>query len=150
MLSKKIQVLIASASVLVLAGMIGCAAVQDAVVPCYISPLSIEYAKAEPTVFLPFTTLWDAKRIDMKMDFIHLSNQVADKMKYDFLKGLNIVHMMPAQELQAALFSPTGPLGLLLPGLSGTGLGWLLLKRPGDKSVKDIEKENGINNKTNA
>ena len=37
------------------------------------------------------------------------------------------------------VFSPEGLIGLLVPALAGTALGGLLIKRPGDKSQKEVK-----------
>ena len=141
-MSSKIQVFVVSLIVFGLAVFLGCASIQDAITPCYISPTSLKYARAEPTTFLPFTTLWDAKRVNAKMDYIHLSNQTVDELQYKFLKGLGIVHMAAAQEFQSTIFSPTGPIGLLFPALAGGSLGTFLLSKPSDKKkIAELEKE---------
>ena len=123
-----------------LAALFGCATVQDVITPCYIPKASVKYANSEATSFLPFTTLFDSKRIQAKMDYVHAVNQVSDKMEYEFLKGLNTFHAEAAEQLQAAMFSPEGPIGLLLPTIFGGTLGALLIKRPGDKSPKELVK----------
>lgn len=123
--------------------MIGCSAVQKAVIPCYIPPAALDYADVnEPATFLPFTTLFDAERVDMKVDFVHSYNQVTDKMQYEYVKGLNTFHMSASKRLQTALFSPEGPVGLLLPTLMGGTLGALLISKPNDKK-RITELENG-------
>ena len=141
-MSRKLQGLLASIAIFGLAVILGCASIMDAVTPCYISPASLEYAEAEPTTFLPFTTLWDAKRVDKKMAYVHLINQTTDRLQYGFLKGLSSFHITAAQEFQEVLFSPTGPIGLAFPMLFGGTLGALFIKRPGDKSKKELNNEN--------
>lgn len=124
---------------------LGCSAFMDAVTPCYIPPASLDYInETDPTIFLPWTTLFDAKQIDMKVDFVHIFNQTTDKLNYGFVKGLNTFHIGAAEQLQATLFSPEGPIGLLLPTLMGGTLGALLISKPGDKK-KIVELENGKN-----
>ncbi len=146
-MGKKTQTIIVAVLSLGLAALLGCASVMDAFTPCYVPKSSLKYADAKPTSFLPFSTLWDAKRVDRKMDFVHLSKQTMDTLNYNFSKGLNTFHMAAAQEFQTAVFSPSGPIGLLFPALAGTGIGALLIKRPGDKSKKEIEIENGKGSK---
>ncbi len=48
-----------------------------------------------------------------------------------------------ARQLQQRLFSPTGSVGMIMTTLFGGTLGSLLIKRPGDKSKKEVELENG-------
>jgi len=126
---------------------LGCSSFQDAVTPCYISPAALEYADVEPTTFLPFTTLFDARRVDFRVDFVHTVNQTTDRLKYEFLKGLSAFHISGAEQLQATVFSPSGPIGLLLPTLMGGTLGALLISKPDDKK-KIVDLETKINGKT--
>lgn len=138
-MTKWIKRITVTVSALVLIVLFGCSAVMDAVTPCYIEPEAIRYADANPTSFMPFTTLWDAHRIDSMMGYKHILNQVEknrlledDDMKYSFLKNVQAVHKQGAQALQETVFSPEGPIGLLFPTLFGGTLGALLIKRPGD------------------
>ncbi len=137
-MSKKFQILIASLSILGLTVFFGCAAFQKVLTPCYVNPASADYANTETTSVLPWTTLWDMERIDIKMDYVHMTNQVKDKMLYEFLKTGNRVSIMASEELQSTIFSPAGPIGLIFPTIFGGTLGALLLKRPGDKSPKEV------------
>ena len=121
---------------------LGCASFQDALIPCYISPAVLDYADAEPTSILPFTTLFDARRVAFKMDFIHTLNQTTDRLRYEYLVGVNTFHVAAAEKFQAALFSPQGLIGLLLPTVMGGTLGALLISKPDDKK-KIMELENG-------
>lgn len=126
---------------------LGCSSFQDVFTPCYIPPASLDYADAEPTTFLPFTTLFDARRVDFRMDFVHTLNQTTDRLKYEFLKGLGTFHMGAAEQFQAVIFSPTGPIGLLMPALMGGTLGALLISKPDDKKkIVELEKKNGNKN----
>ncbi|KKM08284.1 hypothetical protein LCGC14_1725370 [marine sediment metagenome] len=143
MKTEKFQTILVSASILGLAIMFGCAAFQDAIVPCYISPDALDYADANATTFLPWTTLFDARRIDRFMDFRHLWIQAEDNLQYNFLKGLNAFHIRGSEELKTILFSPTGPIGLAFPALAGGALGTYLFSKPKDKrKIAELEKEN--------
>jgi len=140
----KFQKLIIWLSVLGLTLMLGCSSFQDALTPCYIPPASLDYADAEPTTILPFTTLFDARRVSFKMDFVHLKKQTLDNLHYNFLRGMNTFHIAAAEELQAKLFSPEGPIGLLFPTLMAGTLGALLISKPTDKKkIIELEKING-------
>ena len=146
-MSAKLQTIIVAVSIFGLAAFFGCASFQDVVTPCYIPPASLNYADVEPTTFLPFTTLFDAKRVAAKMSFVHTTVQVIDNMKYSYLKGINNFHMAAAEELQTAVFSPDGPIGLLMPTLLGGSLGALLIKRPKDKTKEEYETAGKMNPK---
>ncbi|MBA7654812.1 hypothetical protein ES703_62705 [subsurface metagenome] len=139
-MSSKTQNFIATVSILCLLIVLGCASFQDALTPCYVSPAVIDYADANGTSILPWTTLFDAKRIGAKMDYVHSWNQLSDKMKYEYLSGIHRFHIAGADELKTSLFSPTGPLALIVPtGLAATA-GALLFSKPTDKKkIKELE-----------
>lgn len=151
----KIQKFLVTVSILLLVTILGCAAFQDAIVPCYIDPVAIEYANANVPEFLPWTTLWDARKVDEKLDFMHELNQIAcarlmedDNMNWAFLKNTHAVHIQNAEQLKGTVFSPEGPLGLLLPALSGLGIGAFLIPDPKQRNkIKELEGK--LNGKTN-
>ena len=68
-------------------------------------------------------------------------------MRYNYEKGITQFHIAGAEELKAALFSPTGPLALIIPtGLAATA-GALLFSKPTDKKkIKELEIKNNKNN----
>ena len=140
----KFQKLLTWLSILGLTIVLGCSSFQDVLTPCYIPPGSIDYADTNATTLLPYTTVFDARRVGFKMDFIHAVNQTTDKMRYNYLKGMNSFHITAAEELQAKIFSPEGPIGLLFPTLMGGTLGALLISKPNDKKkIIELEKTNG-------
>ena len=147
-MSKKLQTLITVLCALPIILLIGCAGMQDMFTPTYIDQKVIDYSGEEPTSLLPFTTLLDAKRIDLAMDFVHIQTQTAinrmledDDLTHDYLKNIHSVNMKWSKDFQKIVFDPAGPLGfLVVAGLAGTG-GALLIPRPGDKSKKRIEAE---------
>jgi hypothetical protein len=133
---KTITVTIVTLSLIAL---FGCSAMMDAVTPTFIEPEAAAYADANSTSFMPFTTLWDAERVISKMDYSHQLNQLLllrqaedDDIRYGFLKDAQVGHNVSAKQLQTALLTPEGPIGLLLPTLLGGTLGALIIKRPGD------------------
>lgn len=146
-MSTKTQNLIATLSILLLVILLGCASFQDALTPCWISPSNLNYADANGTSIFPWTTLFDAKRISARMDYVHSWNQLTDRMRYTYEKGLSQFHIAGAEEIKASLFSPTGPLALIVPtGLAATA-GALLFSKPSDKKkIKDLEIKNNSNN----
>ncbi len=146
-MSSKTQNLIATCSIFLLIVILGCASFQDVITPCYISPAVIKYADTNSTSILPWTTLFDAKRVAAKMDFVHAWNQASDRMNYAYLNGISQFHIAGAEELKASLFSPTGPLALIIPtGLAATA-GALLFSKPSDKKkIKELETQNSSNN----
>ncbi len=143
-MSKKLQRLILATAIMGLAIFFGCASMKDLIIPAYIPPASLEYSGSEPTTLLPFTTLFDLKRVDMKMDFVYATSQMTEKLKYKFLKGVNYVHISASEELREAVFSPSGPIALMFPMLLGGTVGSLLISKPEDKKkIKELEKANG-------
>jgi len=136
---KKYQRLIVWLCVLGLTVILGCSAFQDGVTPCYIPPEVIESTGSEiPLIsWMPFTSLFDAK-------------YVKAKLKFQYLLHTNLMEasIFASEQFQQTLFSPEGPIGLLLPTLMGGTLGAFLISKPGDKK-KIVELENG-NTHTNS
>jgi len=142
-MAKKIQTLAATVSIVLLVILLGCASFQDALTPCYVSPAVIKYADANETSILPWSTLFDAKRITAKMNFVHAWNQIADRMEYEYLSGIHQFHIAGAEELKTSLFDPTGPLALLIPTSLAATAGALLFSKPTDKKkIKELEIKN--------
>ena len=142
-MSPRIQNLIATVTVFLLIVLLGCASFQDALTPCYISPAVLNYADANGTTILPWTTLFDAKLVMAKMDFRHSWNQLSDRMQYEYLKGITRFHIAGAEELKASVFDPTGPLALLIPTSLAATAGALLFSKPTDKKkIKELEIKN--------
>ena len=104
---------------------LGCTAMLDAVTPCYIDPMEIDYADAEPTSFMPFTTLWDAQR----MSRLAAWQWQQDQARYGFIKGLSNIHQSSAKELQTKFMMPA-IMGLMTTG--ALGVGWFGMSKPSD------------------
>ena len=138
---------IATVAALLLVLMIGCSAVMDGVTPCYIESEAAIYAGVEDTSeFLPYTTLWDAKKLDNEMDYMHQVNQITiarlledDNVVYSHLKDITTQHNLAAVALQNTIFDPAGPIGMLFPALFAGTAGALLIRRPGDKTKKEFD-----------
>lgn len=136
----KVQKILITFSGLCLVVILGCAAVQDIIVPTYVEPAAIEYANADVPLLLPYTTLADAKYVNAKMDFIHSIGQ----LKYSYLKNNLTFNIAMSEQIKQAVFTPEGPVGLLLPTLLGGALGATLISKPGDKKkITELEKSNG-------
>lgn len=120
--------------------LLGCSAIMDAVTPAYINPQVAKYADEPLTIFTPYTSLWDAKRINNKLDYMHLVKQASikkmaedDDRAYAFYNDSIDISIAGGEEFKGNVFSPTGPLGVLLAGIPGFTLGWLGLSKPSDK-----------------
>ena len=145
------KVIIVLAGILAVA-LVGCSAMMDAVTPCVIEPGIIDYSGIDDaSQFLPFTTLWDAERIDRAADHCHLVNQTSiarkiedDTIRYDFLKKINTLNIANARQLEESIFSAESPVGLGLSMLLGGTFGALAIKRPGDVSEKETKKQEQI------
>jgi hypothetical protein len=125
--------------------MFGCAGMQDIATPIHIDKAAIEYAGVEATSYLPWTTVWDSRRVLAYMNYMHTQTQVAykrlqqdDNLTHAFLLNSVEVNLADAVGLQKQLFDPTGPIGLLLPALFGTGIGAMFIPR---KRERDLEKQ---------
>lgn len=116
-----------------LLALLGCGAMLDAITPCYVPQRNIDYAEAEPTSFMPFTTLFDAQRVDR---LIHWKYQKL-QLEYGFIKELSQIHQFAAKELQTKFMMPAIS-GLMSMG--ALGVGWFGMSKPSDKK-KIIEQE---------
>jgi len=140
---KKTQTIIITVSIFLLAAFVGCSMFQDGVIPCYVEPEAIKYTAENPTTWLPFTTLFDAKRIQKKAEYIHLMTLLElDRKKEDenllyapIADGL-VVNIKAATGLKQTVFDPDGTVGLLVTCGLGLGLGGLLIKRPQEKELE--------------
>lgn len=123
-----------------LAIMFGCSAFQDVITPTYISPEAAAWADTTPKLFMPYTTLFDAKRVGMAIDY----KITIEKFKGGYYKGMTNLSILAGEEIKATVFSPDGPIGLLLPTLFGGTLGAMLISTPNDKKkIKELEIKNG-------
>ncbi len=121
----------------VLLALLGCSAMLDAITPCYIPPMLIEYAKAEPTTFMPYTTLFDLQRLDRLVKWEFQKEQI----EYGFIKELSQIHQFAARELQTKFMVPAIS-GLMSMG--AFGVGWLKVSKPSDKKkIIEAEAKNG-------
>ena len=111
---------------ILLAALVGCSAMLDAITPSYIPPETIRYANTESTVFMPFTTLWDSQRIGLHVGWEWQKKQ----LEHGFIKEVLNIHQIASVELQNKVMIPalTG-----LMGLAGFSAGWLGMSKPGDK-----------------
>lgn len=123
-----------------LAVMFGCSAVQDIITPTYVNEEAAEWAGTSTKLLMPYTTLFDAKRVGQAIDF----KLTMERIKGGYYKNITNLSILAGEEIKATVFSPEGPIGLMLPMLFGGGLGAMLIKRPGDKSKKEVELEKSV------
>ena len=149
-MSKK-QKLLVGVLILFVVTLVSTSCIQDAVTPCYIDPDIGEYTGDNMTSWLPWTSIWDADRLAAKMKFLHDANLTEleraaedDTKYYGFLNDALILDRADAVIIKNTVFSPEGPLGMLLSGLPMFGLGAMLLSKPSDKKrIAELEKSNG-------
>ena len=127
--------------------------IMNGLSPCHVDPEIGTYTEEPMTVYTPYTSLWDAERLNRALGYKHLLNQEElkrliedDTYLYDFLTKDLSINMASAQELRDNIFSPASPIGALFPLGTGVVLGWLGLSAPDDKR-KITALQNG-NNKT--
>ena len=143
-MSTKTQNLTATLSIFGLLVMLGCATFQAALTPCYVSPAAAEWANTTTNSLFPWTTLFDAQRVEMKLDYVYTMKQITDTLDYEYHKGITRFHKAAGEELRSTLFDPTGPIGMLIPAsLAGTA-GAFLVSKPSDKKkiTELIDKNN--------
>lgn len=138
----KIEKLVVGFCLLFLVAFIGCAGVQNAITPTYIPEETIIYSGAEvPRWPSLYTNINDAEYVLKRIEYVRSLNDI----EYAFIKDDLQTHLTNAKQLRDTVFDSSGPIGMLLPALSGLGLGSLLISKPGDK--KEIEKlKNGKEN----
>ena len=147
-LKSKLSLLLVPFFVLVLIAIFGCAAMQELVVPMHVDEEAKDYAEDDATSYLPWPTLWDGKRLAVKMKRKNEMNQrdlgrlmVDDASFYAFIANQQLLNIRNAEELKETMFSPSGPMGLLLPALAGMGLGAFAISKPADKKkIVGLEK----------
>ena len=123
-----------------LAVMFGCSAFQDVITPTYVDEEAAEWAGIPTKLLMPYTTLFDAKRVGKAIDF----KLTIERIRGGYYKSITNLSILAGEEFKTTMFSPEGPVGLLLPTLFGGTLGAMLIKRPGDKSKKEIELEKSV------
>lgn len=130
-------------TVLMIAGlaiMFGCSAIQDVITPTYVNEKAAAWADTTPKLLMPYTTLFDAKRVGAAIDY----KITIEKFKGGYYKGMTNLSILAGEEIKATVFSPDGPIGLLLPTLFGGTLGAMLISKPDDKKkIKELEIKNG-------
>ncbi|KKL96379.1 hypothetical protein LCGC14_1845080 [marine sediment metagenome] len=143
----KLKALIIVVCIMGLTAIFGCSLIMDVATPSYISPAALAYADANvPLIpWMPFTSLFDARFVEKKMDFQHLLNNMTEEAKYNFHKGSVVSSIIVGEKFQQAVFSPTGPIGLMLPaslaGILGTMAGGKYIKSPREKELEKEKKK---------
>ena len=117
-----------------LLALFGCSMVKDAIMPCHIDEQAINYAGVEPTSYVPYTSVYDAKRVLAHIGFNHTVLQLEyarlaqnDKLQHNFLVPRLEAYVTDAVVFQNKVFSPTGAIGLAFPALAAGTFGALFI-----------------------
>ena len=158
-ISKSLGKLIIPALILVLVAMFSAGCFQDLMIPTYIGP---EAKKYDPegdandlsdlgsiTSVFPWPTLWDAKQLAKRMQRKNVIEQrdigrlLVDKAShYAYVAKGHYSNIEDAEKFKQSVFSPTGPVGLLVPTLAAFGIGAMgVSKRSDTQKLKDREKQ---------
>ena len=134
-----IVVLVGSVSLI----FIGAGCIQDLVTPAYVDVDAAEWANVSPNLFLPYSSLWDAKRLANAIDY----KLTIERIKGGYYKNITNLSILAGEELKNTVFAPDGLLSLLLIGGPTFAMGSFLISKPKDK--KEIEElKNGNKPKT--
>ncbi len=157
--SKSLGKLIIPFLVLVLVAMVSAGCFQDLLIPTYIGPEAKEYDPANDandasdmssiTSVFPWPTLWDAKQLAKRMQRKNEVEQrdvgrlLVDKAShYAYVAKGHYSNIEDAEQFKRTVFSPTGPIGLLVPTLAAFGIGAMGVSKPRDKrKLKDRDKQ---------
>lgn len=125
--------------VVVLVGLIalvfvGAGCVQDVVTPAYVSEDAAEWANVPTKMFLPYTSLFDAKRVERAIDY----KLTIERIKGGYYKNITNISILASEEIKNTVFAKDGLLSLLLIGGPALAAGGMFIPRGKDK--KEIEK----------
>jgi len=125
--------------IIVLAGIIsltfiGAGCVQDAVTPAYVSEEAAEWAGVPTKIFLPYTSIWDARRVANAIDY----KLTIERIKGGYYKNITNLSILAGEELRDTVFAPDGLLSLLLIGGPTFAAGSFLVSKPKDR--KELER----------
>ena len=110
----------------------GC--IQDVVTPAYVSEDAAEWADVPTKLFLPYTSLWDARRVAAAVDY----KFSIERIRCGYYQNVMSLSIAGGEELKHAIFSPNGILSLLMVGGPTLALGAYGISKPKDK--KEIER----------
>jgi len=113
---------------------VGAGCIQDAVTPTYVDQDAAEWAGVPTKLFLPWSTLWDAKRLANAIDY----KLTIERIKGGYYKSITNLSVLAGEELKNTVFAPDGLLSLLMIGGPTLALGAYGISKPKDK--KEIER----------
>lgn len=123
-------------SVMFLLIFMGSSCVQDIITPAYINEDAAAWAGVPTKLFMPYSNLWDAKRLGLAIDY----KLTIEKIKAGYYKNITNISIIAGEEIKQIVFDPSGPVGLMLPMLFGGTLGAMAggrwIKRPEEKELE--------------
>ena len=134
-------------TVIVLAGIvsltfIGAGCIQDAVTPAYVNEKAAEWADVPTRIFLPYTSLWDARRVAIAIDY----KLTIERIKGGYYKNVTNLSILASEELRNTVFATDGLLSLLLIGGPTFAMGSFLISKPKDrKTIEELKNGKGKN-----
>ena len=125
-------------TVIVLAGLmvllfVGAGCIQDVITPCYVDQDAAEWADVPPKLFMPYSNLWDAKRLTRAIDY----KLTIERIKGGYYKSITNLSILAGEELKNTVFAPDGLLSLLMIGGPCLAAGGIFIPRGKDK--REIE-----------
>ena len=133
-------------TIVVLAGLIaltfvGAGCIQDGVTPAYVDEDAAEWANVPTKLFLPYTTLWDVKRVSNAIDY----KLTIERIKGGYYKNITNLSILAGEEFKDTVFAPEGLLSLLLIGGPTLALGAYGISKPKDKKeIERLKNGNGV------
>ena len=124
---------------MVLLVFIGAGCIQDAVTPTYVDQDAAEWANVPTKLFLPYSTLWDAKRLARAIDY----KLTIERIKGGYYKSITNLSILAGEELKNTVFAPDGLLSLLMIGGPSLALGAYGISKPKDrKQIEELKNGN--------
>ena len=110
---------------------IGAGCMQELATPAYINESAAEWAGVPTKLFMPYTTLWDAKRVGYAIDY----KLTIEKIKGGYYKNITDLSILAGNELKNTLFKPDGLISLLMIGGPFLYAGGKFIPRGKDKKI---------------
>ncbi len=112
---------------------IGAGCVQDIITPAFIDQDAAEWANVPTKLFLPYSTLWDAKRLAGAIDY----KLTIERIKGGYYKNITNLSILAGEEFKNTVFAPGGLLSTLMVGGPFLAAGAMFIPRSKDR--KEIE-----------
>ena len=134
----KLQKALMSICILGMTVFIGCSMFQDIVTPTYVDEGAAEWASVPSKLFMPYTTLWDARRVGYAIDY----KLTIEKIKGGYYKNITNLSILAGEDFKNTVFASDGLLSLLMIGGPCLAAGGIFIPRGKDKKIIE-ELKNG-------